>query len=351
MRHKILIPLVSLLALVSCTREEMPGGTLRIEFETGAFQTKADAPDGVVADGGGIFIDNGTPDLVILLAESSTGNIVATYPGTGSDISGTPAATQMSVTFTGLTGGATYTVYAFANTQGLCTMKYGGSGGTTASNLTALTSASQVEDLQFWPVSTDLDSFDCPTVKNGRLPLSAKGEVTLTTAGNGEISLALLRCVAKVTAVFENQYGEDLTLTDFSNSFAHMRPETGFVVPHSSDFPVSRDLAQNLSAPVTSLTIPAEDDPDTEAREDHVSMSWYVFPSIGPYTCDISFTLNAESHSYTDLPVHDDHARDIPQLARNQHLTITTRIGKGTNVSFNFEVSGWDDKTETVTFN
>ena len=99
------------------------------------------------------------------------------------------------------------------------------------------------------------------------------------------------------------------------------------------------------------MMITAEDDPETETREDQASISWYVFPSIGPYTCDISFTLNAEDHGYTDLPVHDDHARDISQLARNQHLTITTRIGKGKNVSFNFEVSGWDDKTETVTFN
>ena len=350
MRHKILILVCFLLALVSCTREETPGGALRIEFETGALQTKSDAPDGIVAEGGGIFIDNGTPDLVILLADSSTGDIAATYPGTGV-ISGTPGETRMSVTFTGLTGSATYTVYAFANTQGLWTMKTGGSGGTTVNNLTDLTSATQVEGLQFWPVSADLDPFDCPAVKNERLPLSAKGTVTLTATGNGEISLAMLRCVAKVTAVFENQYGENLALSNFTCSFAHMHPETGFVMPHDSDFPVSRESAQDLSATVSSLAIPAEDDPETETREDQASISWYVFPSIGPYTCDINFTLNAEDHGYTDLPVHDDHARDISQLARNQHLTITTRIGKGKNVSFNFEVSGWDDKTETVTFN
>ena len=50
--------------------------------------------------------------------------------------------------------------------------------------------------------------------------------------------------------------------------------------------------------------------------------------------------------------MHDDHARNIPKLARNQHLTITTRISKGKQVSFNFEVADWitEDKTESVYF-
>ena len=85
-----------------------------------------------------------------------------------------------------------------------------------------------------------------------------------------------------------------------------------------------------------------------------VSKDWYVFPSTGPYACDVSFYTDSErteSHTYINLPVHDDHARDIPQLARNQHLTITTRIGKGKQVSFNFEVADWNGKTETVSFN
>ena len=321
-------------------------GSLRILFETGSLQTKA-GPDGVVADGGGIYINENVPDLVILVADNS-GDIVATYPdsGTGGIITGSvegdPAATQMSVSFTGLLGNATYTVYAFANTQGLWTMKTGGS---IVSSLTALTSVTQVEGLQFEPVSGDLDSDSCLEVKNSRLPLSAKGTVTLQSSGNGEISLAMLRCVAKVTAVFENQYGSALTLYEFSNTLFHMRPEIGYVIPHSSDFAVAYASEGNLAA--------IETDPLTIAKDNTVSKSWYVFPSIGPYTCDVSFKLDpsGEPLQYTDLPVHDDHARDIPQLARNQHLTITTRIGKGQSVSFNFEVADWDEKTETVTFN
>ena len=347
MRRKLFIWFLICWGAFSCAPEDRPHGSLRIVFETGSLQTKADDPDGVVADGGGIYINEGTPDLVILIANSS-GDIVATYPDSGrggiitGNVEGTPAATQMSVSFMGLTGNVTYSVYAFANTQGLWTMK---SGGTTVSSLTGLTSETQVEGLQFEPVSEDLDADSCLKVKNSRLPLSAKGAVTLHSSGNGEISLALLRCVAKVTAVFENQYGSELTLYNFSNTLFHMRPETGYVIPHSSDFAVAYASEGSL--------VTSETDPLTINKDDVVSKSWFVFPSLGPYTCNVSFKLTSsgEPLSYTDLPVHDDHARDIPQLARNQHLTITTRIGKGQSVSFNFEVANWGGKTETVTFN
>ena len=346
MRRKFFIWFLVFWSAVSCAPEGIPRSNLRIVFETGALQTKADEPDGVVADGGGISISENIPDLVILIANSSE-EIVATYPSSGGggvitgSVEGTPEPTRVSVSFTGLPGNAAYTVYAFANTQGLWAMR---SGGATVSSLTGLTSVTQVEGLQFEPAAEDLDSDSCPKVKNSRLPLSAKGTVTLQSSGNGEISLALLRCVAKVTSVFENQYGDALTLYDFSNTLFHIRPETGYVVPHSNDFAVAYASEGDLTATET-MTI---------SKDATVSKSWYVFPSIGPYTCNISFYLDSERtdyHSYTDLPVHDDHARNIPQLARNQHLTITTRISKGKSVSFNFEVADWDSKTETVHFN
>ena len=354
MRKKLFIWFLVFWSAVSCAPEDKPHGSLRITFDTGTLQTKAAEPDGVVADGGGIYINEGVPDLKILIANSN-GDIVATYPNSGNgiivgSIEGTPATTKMSVSFSGLPGNVTYTVYAFANTQGLWTMK---TGGNLVTDLTTLTLASQVEGLQFEPVSEDLDANSCLKVKNSRLPISAKGTVTLQSSGNGEISLALLRCVAKVTAVFENQYGSALTLYGFSNTFFHMRPEIGYVVPNESDFPVSWATAENLHSEESTFSLPV-DDPLTDSREDVVSKSWYVFPSIGPYTCDISFYTDLERtdfHPYTNLPVHDDHARNIPQLARNQHLTITTRISKGKSVSFNFEVADWDGKTETVTFN
>ena len=351
MKNKVLILLLSLLGVISCHREETPAsGSLRIVFETGAAETKAG--DGDVADGGGIAINDGTPDLVVLIANTSTGSIAAAYPSGAAivgELEGDPASTTVSVSFNGLIGSTSYTVYTFANTQGLWNM---------SDNLGSISTASAVEALQFTPIAADKESDGSLVIKNSRLPLSAKGEVTLSSLGNGEITLPLKRCVAKVTAVFENQYGEDLTLYDFTNTFYHMLPSTGYVIPHGNDFPVAKADAEDLTASESSISI---------QNNQSYSMSWYVFPSIGPYSCDVSFYLNSHSdsedptydpsestnpiHEYSNLPVHDDHARDITQLARNQHLTITTRIGKGKQVSFNFEVQDWGEKTESVTFN
>lgn len=359
MKKHWLILLLILLGAVSCTHEEMPAGSLRIVFETGEPETKAEG-DGVVADGGGIYLSgSGTeldpyhhPDLVILLADAS-GSIVGKFNGLSdanvrSQLEGTPTSTRIAVSISGtflnadLTPSATYTVYAFANTQGFWTMK---SGGSTVASLMDLTTVAQIEALQFSPAGgEDLDSYGCLKVKEERLPLSAKGTVTLSANKNGEISLDMLRCAAKVTAVFDNQYGAALSLSDFSNIFYHMNPSMGYVIPHASDFPVEHDSVYDgdISASET-YPIPIADDQT-------ISMSWYVLPSIGPYTCDISFTSSETSYSYTELPVHDDHARNIPKLARNQHLTITTRIGRGKKVSFNFKVEDWDTKTEHVYF-
>ena len=123
-----------------------------------------------------------------------------------------------------------------------------------------------------------------------------------------------------------------------------MRPAVGYVVAHQNDFPVARANALDLTTGESSLSI---------ANGGAIERSWYVFPSIGPYTCDVQFKLSESENlrQFTDLPVHDDHARDITQLARNQHLTITTRISAGQRVSFNFEVADWAEKTERISFN
>ena len=325
--------------MAACTPQALPEGTLRLVFATGEPQTKADTGDGNVADGGGIFIDGNTPDLVILIANSS-GNIVATYPGGTGELEGSPLPNSVSISFKGL-GQGDYTVYAFGNTEGFWSMK---SGGSAVTSLTALTTASQVEALQFQPEASDVDSHNCLKVLQNRLPLSAKGTVTLGASGNGKIELPLLRCVAKVTARFENQFGSDLTLYHFSNTMKKMRPTAGYVAPHVNDFPVDPADASDLTSGETTLSIS-----DGEAYEEF----WYVFPSIGPYTCDVQFsqTDGGDLLQYLNLPIHDDHARSITKLDRNQHLTITTRISAGKKVSFNFEVSDWDEKTESITFN
>lgn len=339
MQKKALILLLAIWSMAACTPQALPEGTLRLVFATGEPQTKADTGDGNVADGGGIFIDGNTPDLVILIANSS-GNIVATYPGGTGELEGSPLPNSVSISFKGL-GQGDYTVYAFGNTEGFWSMK---SGGSAVTSLTALTTASQVEALQFQPEASDVDSHNCLKVLQSRLPLSAKGTVTLGASGNGKIELPLLRCVAKITARFENQFGSDLTLYHFSNTLKKMRPTAGYVAPHVNDFPVDPADASDLTSGETTLSIS-----DGEAYEEF----WYVFPSIGPYTCDVQFsqTDGGDLLQYLNLPIHDDHARNITKLDRNQHLTITTRISAGKKVSFNFEVSDWDEKTESITFN
>ena len=340
MQKKAFILLLAIWSMVACNRQELPEGTLRISFETGALQTKALEGDGNAADGGEIAIDGENPDLVILIANSE-GTIVAKYPNGTGELEGSPLSTSVSISFTGLIGGNTYTVYAFGNTRGFWKMK---SGGSDVTDLTALTTASQVEALQFQPEASDVDSHNCLKVLKNRLPLSAKGTVTLGASGNGKIELPLLRCVAKVTARFENQFGSDLTLYHFSNTMKKMRPTAGYVAPHVNDFPVDPADASDLTSGETTLSIS-----DGEAYEEF----WYVFPSIGPYTCDVQFsqTDGGDLLQYLNLPIHDDHARSITKLDRNQHLTITTRISAGKKVSFNFEVSDWDEKTESITFN
>ncbi len=329
---------LALLAIVSCSKQEtgplVPAGELRIVLNTGAIRTRATTPgDGVVADGGGIYLDNGTPDLVILVADSN-GDIVKTYPGTNAILQADPTTTEMSVSITGLSDG-THTVYAFGNTEGLWTMD-------GCTDLTTLTTASAVEALQFTALSADT----VPTLTNDRLPSSATGTVTLTN-GNAEIALEMIRCVAKVTMEFINKTGASLELDGFNFSLEDLCPTTGYVAPHDlPEVPAGiayGDIVQNVGDDVTFTS--------GESK----NYSFYVFPGTAPdgkYLLNAGFTANnaADASSFTDLPVHDDHAVDITSLERNQHLHIVTRISKGLTVSFNFEVTDWTTKEETVQF-
>lgn len=332
---------LALLTLFSCRREEATecGGTLSIRFSTvGLQETKATTPgDSTVTDGGGIYVDGeGVPDLVILIANSITGHgdygkIVQKYPSNGTLQSSTSTVAVIKFDFSALPAGE-YTVYAFGNTEGLWEMTTDDSDAT----LTSLTTAAQVEALHFKPI----DTAEGAGLQKGRLPVSAKTTLTVSAGKNGEAYLELLRCVAKVTAIFKNNTGMKLEFTEYSNDFKGLSPDCGYVLPHDPDFPDSAEKG-NLSASESSLEI-------EEGEE--LSKDWFVFPSEGPYTCDIGFTLSGKEYSYTDLPVTNWRAENIPALGRNQHLTVTTRISKGLTVSFNFEVNEWTEHTASVEF-
>lgn len=359
-----------LLVLASCARTEQPiSGTVTLTFTTGDIATRATTPgDGNPVDGGGIlFLDADanvetpdTPDLVILIENNSTHTISKRYLGSN-PMDGSVAYEEstkqkrLQVKFTDLDPGE-YTVYAVANTNN------GSVWFSPNTDFTTITAPS-LNTLTFTPL-TDSNR---PTVSD-RMPLSAKGSLTVQSSGNGSVSLELLRCVAKVTVKFKNVTGDNLYLKDVNFYISDMNPKWGYLIPpEGTDSPTSAgDFRPLLMSAASQVTIAADGTP--------IEGTYYVFPSRaqgGIYYCSASFSWKIikagepepdwatyTNGYYTDpehpergLRVFDEYFEDVPALLRNQHLTIETRIGEGSDVSFNFVVGDWVSKTESVEFN
>ena len=346
---------------------------------------------------GGYFDSNAElapVNLVILIADNQAGsptrgNIVATYPSCGRDgvsagsmVSQSATDAVVSFSLSGKGQDWDYTVYAFGNTAGLWEMTTDGSDTYSGATLTSLTTATQVEALKFkvqtrnnqdWEPADEDDDLDphdgvsdtyaaLPTSQRyddgvllgagGRLPVSAKSSLTVTSGGNGEAYLELLRCVAKVTAKIINNTGYPMDLYDYKHTVHGINPTQGWVIPHDNDvIGTPANLLANPSAKYNNanLGIPISKDGSRE-------YNWYVFPSNGPYSLCLQFTLDKntskqKTYTYNQLPITNWRAQNIPALERNQHLTVTTRISKGLTVSFNFEVTTWDpEHDESVVF-
>lgn len=331
---------------LSCTnKQQAPAqpGSVIISFSTAAPVTRArEIGDGDVIDGGGIVIDgSGNPDLFIAIANYS-GEVIATYTGTDTEdaeLVEDATATQMSVRFKKITNSGEYTVFALANTSGVTW------GVPSASDwTTSLTTASAIDNLMF----NDLGEYGSLSVTD-RMPLSAKGKLTISENLNGHVELEMLRCVAKVGFMFKNETGDALTLTNCHVGIEKINPTLGYLFPRDEGADAAgtaRDIdlfSGNISIAVDQTT------------------SMYgmklVFPSVAPertvgsrYFCNISFEVNGDPKTFTDLPIHDKMSRDIQALGRNQYLQITTRINKGLNISFNFEVIDWTPKQEEIIF-
>lgn len=335
-----------LACLLACSKRAGEGSVVTFSFYTGAMETRAVTPgDGDVADGGGIYRDGGgNPDLIILIADATSGTIVKRYPGDGDLLSSSATEAKIAFSFTDQAAG-NYFVYAFGNAQGLWPMIKEGDDDTddtkilTVSDLTnpaKVPNRTVLEALRF----KKLDSDVAPELINGRMPLSAKGELVVSAGKNGQVRLELLRCIAKVTAEFINNTGEDLDLSNYSNRIVNICPDCGYIIKHPAVSPESASMG-DLEATVLEHNM---------LHEGSISRSWYVFPSMGPFTCNISFTANETDYDFPDLPVTDSKRVDIPCLYRNQQLHIVTRISKGFKVSFNFEVADWDDVTADIQF-
>lgn len=335
-----------LVCLLACSKRAGEGSVVTLSFYTGALETRTVTPgDGDVADGGGIYRDGGgNPDLIILIVDATSGTIVKRYPVDGDLLSSSATEAKIAFSFADKAAG-NYYVYAFGNAQGLWPMIKEGDDDTddtkilTVSDLTdpaKVPNRTVLEALRF----KKLDSDVAPELINGRMPLSAKGELVVSAGKNGQVRLELLRCIAKVTAEFINNTGEDLDLSNYSNKIVNICPDRGYVIKHPAVSPESASMG-NLEATVFEHNM---------LHEGSISRSWYVFPSMGPFTCNISFTANGTDYNFPDLPVTDSKRVDIPCLYRNQQLHIVTRISKGFKVSFNFEVADWDDVTADIQF-
>lgn len=374
----LFLALLLLLTEVGCARVEQPTGSVTIRFSTGELQTRA-LGDGSAADGGGIAcdLDNGVykPDLKILIYNSSH-ELKGIYPDPSQDPKSSlntqlssNSSVALAVKFTGLVQD-TYTVYAVANTGGLW-MASAPDWGSIPEN--------DLKSLKF----TALTDNNTPTVSNSRMPLSASASLSVNANGSGSLSLELKRCLAKVEVTFRNLTEKKLTLTqsqvddddDESTpkvtvpmvSISPMNPAQGylFAPSGSADYVSEGDRALILTS--SNLVMEAEDDTDTAVDETVATLGpLLVFPSTAAqYLCNIRFhhklewTENEASQSsesdgtFLALPVHDDTSSDITEILRNKyvHIVITiSEIGNSTGISFNFEVSGWNEIENNVTF-
>ena len=331
----LLLSALTLLASASCSHDRVPtDSSVILTFSTGDIVTKT-----AVADGTSIAYDNEEPDLFIAVVNSSN-QIVARYPSGNADLLDVSTPSQVSVKLKNFDYTGEFTVYAVANTAG-------GVWGAPANAAAwqAITSPSALEALTFTPLTgSNIYSVDPDT---GRLLLSAKGTLYVNEGHNGHADIELLRCVAKVAFKVKNETGELLTLTNCTVTIKDINPTEGYIFPHTNDaIGTARDLTLIQSQTLVDI-----------GSVTNFYGDLLVFPSVAParavgsrYYCDISFTVNNESKSFTDLPIHDKQSRDITALNRNQYLQIETRINRGLDVSFNFVVDDWNEKTEDIIF-
>lgn len=337
--------LFALLLCCSCIPQEQPEGTgdVSLVFST-ASMTRAKTPgDGTPADGGGIArrTDDATlPDLRIFLVNNSTEAVTARYPGvaaTDGQLHTGFTSSRDTVSFQGIAAGD-YTVYAFANTEGLSMA------GTP--DLSAISTKTALDALLFAALASNPDTI---ALSNSRLPLAATEPLTVTENHNGTANVELLRCLAKVSVELINQTGGTLSLADLVDApgldvkLAHMNPSQGYVFAHDPDVPAASYDSVGFTCSSVSI-----------ANSDTLKLTRLVFPSdtltCGGYTCKVSFCEGSQEYSYEDLPILDNRARPLTVLPRNTHLRIQIRIGRSKLVSFNFLLEDWAAKTETLTF-
>ncbi len=349
---------VILLFTASCQDRDQvltESGRISVTIASGNIVTRSLSDD--IADGSAIIVNgSGEPDLVIGIANSA-GNLVAWWP---EDFWGDMATgyssecktdntdeTKSTIYFTGPERGS-YTVFAVANTAGL-----------PASTTTALQSAttiSALEEIELTVASGEPDF-------GATMPLTARGALSVNSSGNGQIDLNLLRPVARISITFINQTDGAVDIHNCEVTLKDLNPSRGFLFEQNPDYVSGYD--RNLTITGTNPLVFTDNRSTLPVKT--------VFPSTAParlvgsrYFLNVHFRVTKKNQNYDandpdtyseydfeDLPIHDNRSKDIPNILRNQHLKIETRITKRAaehDYSFNFEVQDWYEKEEYVTF-
>lgn len=335
-----------LLMLSSCSKDDegghlVTGGTdgIKVTLSTRPAQTKANITpgDGVIADGGGIYMSGSAgsevPDLCILIFNSS-GNLTGYYPNNGASGDNKPthrivnqtatSALEIEVTFKKPAVGDSwddgdYNVYALANTEGMWKMKKDDSVNaydyaTWNDVFTALKggtlSEADFKTLKFQDLATSFT----PQIEQDRLPLSAIAEMAVASH-TGRVSAEMLRCLCKISVTMENLTGEDIIIDGFT--IDAINASTGYLIKQEAE--EGQDTAIDIDVPssatYTTLEILEEGDPtdditigteeeDEDDPDYHIQKiltDTYLFPNanIDHYLINLRFggSLGATTYS------------------------------------------------------
>lgn len=168
--------------------------------------------DGVVADGGGMA------DLHVFLVDAAD-KIVARQSFSYS----TDPTTTQEVTFRGLTRGATYTAYAYANTDAYTD--------TERNDWFTMPGADETFFATYKnALLKPLNKGEAPTIANGRMPLTGKQEFTITS--DTLCTIKMLRPVARLEVNVKNQRSDVVIASDIN--LGNLFPQTGYVFKHDN---------------------------------------------------------------------------------------------------------------------
>lgn len=296
MRKVIDILLLCLVVMTACTKQEDPAstGNIKVVLSTMPPQTKAETPgDGLVADGGGIYMDNSdVPDLYIIIFDGE-GHLAAYYPHDAllgdkpthnivQEAQSSNSALEIEVTFRKTKDGTNfddgdYHLYAVANAEGLWDFD----GGDSWDDVMDALADGSLDETGFTALKFDeLADGETPSIKNNRMPLSAVGSIQVSS-GIARANATMLRCLCKLNLTIENLSGSTLTLDGLS--LGQFNANTGYLIKQEdNDIPAGTTYSE---VTILKTEDDDEDDPDDiliPTGSHKILTNKYLFPNINP---------------------------------------------------------------------